>query len=46
MALSDAIRAFFSQYPDVLYGFADIAYSPFAREYVSAVVFAVVQMFR
>ena len=41
MALSDAIRAFFSQYPDVLYGFADIAYSPFAREYPSAVVFAV-----
>lgn len=41
MALSDAIRAFFSQYPDVLYGFADIAYSPFAREYPSAVIFAV-----
>ena len=41
MALSDAIRAFFGQNPDVLYGFADIAYSPFAREYPSAVVFAV-----
>lgn len=41
MALSDAIRAFFSRYPDVLYGFADIAYSPFAREYPSAVVVAV-----
>lgn len=41
MTLSDEIRALFQQYPDVLHGFADIAYSPFARDYRSAIVFAV-----
>ena len=41
MTPSDAIRRLFLQYPDVLVGFADIAYSPFARQYPSAIVFAV-----
>ena len=40
MTPSDAIRRLFLQYPDVLVGFADIAYSPFARQYPSAIVFA------
>ncbi len=35
------IRAVFAGYPDVLYGFADIAYSPYAERYASALVFAV-----
>lgn len=35
------IRALFSEYPDVLYGFADIGYSPYAADYASALVFAV-----
>ena len=37
----DAIRSLFAQYPDVIYGFADISYSPFSADYRSAVVFAV-----
>ena len=41
MTPSDAIRRLFLQYPDVLVGFADIGYSPFARQYPSAIVFAV-----
>ena len=35
------IRGLFSQYPDVLYGFADISYSPFFPQYRAAIVFAV-----
>lgn len=35
------IRTLFSEYPQVLYGFTDIAYSPYAEEYKSALVFAV-----
>ncbi len=35
------IRAIFAQHPDVLYGFADIAYSPYAAQYAFALVFAV-----
>ncbi len=35
------IQNLFSEYPDVIYGFADIAYSPYARDYASALVFAV-----
>ena len=38
---SDAIRRLFLQYPDMLVGFADIAYSPYAQQYPSAIVFAV-----
>lgn len=36
-----SIRSLFSEYPEVLYGFTDIAYSPYAGEYKSALVFAV-----
>ena len=35
------IRNLFMNYRDVLYGFADISYSPFAKDYRSALVFAV-----
>ena len=35
------IRELFAEYPDVLYGFADISYSPYAEQYASALVFAV-----
>ena len=35
------LRAFFAAHPDILYGFADIAYSPYAEQYASALVFAV-----
>ena len=41
MNLQEEIRNLFSRYADVLYGFADISYSPFAEEYESALVFAV-----
>ena len=41
MTLQHAIDAVFGLDPDVIYGFADISYSPFAREYRSAIVFAV-----
>ena len=41
LTLSDDIGAVFEGHPDVLYGFADIAYSPFARQYDAAIVFAV-----
>ena len=39
--LEQKIDALFARYPDVLYGFADISYSPFARQYRAALVFAV-----
>ena len=35
------IRELFTQYPDVIYGFADISYSPYYERYRSAIVFAV-----
>lgn len=35
------IRSLFSEYPQVLYGFTEIGYSPYAGEYRSALVFAV-----
>lgn len=41
MTLDHELRALFGRYPDVLFGFTDIAYSPFARDYRSAIVFAV-----
>jgi len=39
--LQAEIRKLFLEYPDALYGFADIAYSPYACDYASALVFAV-----
>lgn len=41
MTLENQILALFSQYPDVICGFADLSYSPYAERYRSAVVFAV-----
>ena len=41
MKLQEEIRNFFVRYADVLYGFADISYSPFAKDYASALVLAV-----
>ena len=35
------LRAVFAAHPDILYGFADIAYSPYAARYACALVFAV-----
>lgn len=39
--LQHELEALFAAYPDVLYGFADIGYSPFAEQYRAALVFAV-----
>ncbi|MBQ6550598.1 MAG: epoxyqueuosine reductase [Lachnospiraceae bacterium] len=39
--LEQKIREIFSRYPEVIYGFADISYSPHAESYRSALVFAV-----
>lgn len=39
--VSDAIRALFARYPDVLFGFADVGYSDFADRYRSAIIFSV-----
>ena len=35
------IRELFAEYPDVIYGFCDISYSPYGRQYRSAIVLAV-----
>jgi len=35
------IRELFAEYPDVLYGFCGISYSPYSEQYRSAIVFAV-----
>lgn len=35
------IRELFAQYPDVIYGFAELSYSSYFRQYPSAIVFAV-----
>ena len=40
-SVSDAVRALFAEYPDILCGFADIGYSAFSPQYRSAIVFAV-----
>ena len=39
--LQEEIRSLFARCPDILYGFTDISYSSFARDYCSALVFAV-----
>ena len=39
--LEQKIREIFSKYPEIIYGFADISYSPYAEAYCSALVFAV-----
>ena len=39
--LQKEIQGIFSGHPDILYGFADISYSPYAEDYASALVFAV-----
>ena len=41
MELQDRIRELLARYGDVIYGFTDIPYSPFARDYRSALVLAV-----
>ena len=35
------IKELFAEYPDVVYGFSDISYSPYSRQYCSAIVLAV-----
>ncbi len=37
----EAIRALMAAYPDILYGFSDTAWSPYAAEYPTALVMAV-----
>ena len=39
--LESAVGNLLAQYPDILYGFADISYNPLAQEYSSALVLAV-----
>ncbi len=39
--LEQKLREILSNYPDIIYGFADISYSPYADSYCSALVFAV-----
>ena len=41
IGLKGAFEALFREYPDVLYGFADISYSEYADRYRCALVFAV-----
>lgn len=41
MTLQREIGSLFARYDDVLYGFTDISYSAFAKDYRSALVFAV-----
>ena len=41
MSVQREIDAFFGAEPGVLYGLADIGYSPYARDYSAAIVFAV-----
>lgn len=41
LTLQREIEGLFDAFPDVLYGFADISYSPFASDYPAALVFAV-----
>jgi len=37
----NGINALLAEYPDVLYGFCDISYSPYSQQYRSAIVMAV-----
>lgn len=39
--LQEEIRTAFSEHPEIIFGFTDIPYSPYAKDYRSAVVFAV-----
>ena len=39
--LQEAIEKLFLEYPDAVFGFADISYSPYAQDYKSALVIAV-----
>ena len=39
--LQKEIETFFLEYPDAVFGFADISYSPYAQDYKSALVIAV-----
>ena len=39
--LQEEIRSVFSEHPEIIYGFADISYSPYADSYASALVLAV-----
>ena len=39
--LQQELRDVFSNHPEIIYGFTDIPYSPYADEYASALVFAV-----
>ncbi len=39
--LEKEIRAIFSEYPDIIYGFTDISYCSYKESYRSALVFAV-----
>lgn len=39
--LEERIDKLFSDYPEVLYGYADISYSPYKKDYCSALVIAV-----
>ncbi len=41
MTLHDRLEALLGAYPEVLHGYADIAYSPYGREYPTALVLAV-----
>ena len=41
MNLEQELRSVFSEHPEIIYGFADISYSPYAEVYPSALVFAV-----
>ena len=39
--LQEEIRSVFSEHPDIIYGFADVSYSPYADSYASVLVLAV-----
>mgnify|MGYP002511688515 CR=1 FL=1 len=39
--IAEEIKQIFSEYPDIIYGFADISYSAYADKYQSALVFAI-----
>ena len=39
--IDSKIEQIFSKEPDVIYGYADISYSPFSKEYKRALVIAV-----
>ena len=39
--IEEKIQQIFSKYPDIIYGYTSISYSPYANQYKSALVFAV-----